>query len=200
MLTEEATNTMYEAEIAQKVNEWKTKYCQGTLSKWEMDSLSYYYAPHELAGINNAKYKIVNFNSLPEQPIPIGTKKNARTGVEYPQYNMVRIAGTVLNADKAKHIVTVLTVYGVVDVKFYKMAFINYNKRISKVDEKGKKTVIEGSWFTRGNILLINGLRKENMFSPRRDFTPGGYNTSVSLVTGINGGDLVLKHHREKGV
>ena len=199
MLTEEAVTAMYEGEIAQKINEWKEKYCKGSLSKWEMDSLSYYYGPHELANVNNPKYKIVNFNSLPEHPVQTGVKKNSRTGVEYPQYDMCRIAGTVLNTDKAKHIVTLLTVYGVVDVKFYKMAFINYNKRISKIDANGKKTVIEGSWFTRGNLLLINGMRKENMFSPRRDFSVGGYNTSVSLITDIKGGELSLKHHREKG-
>lgn len=199
MLTTEAIEAMYQGELNKQISEWKEKYCQGSISKWEMDSMSYYYSAHELAKITPSVYNVANFNTLPEQPKVVGYKKNARTGVEYPQYEMKRIMGTVLNADKTKHIVTLLTCYGVVDVKFYKMAFINYNKRITKVDDKGKKTVIEGSWFTRGNLLLINGLRKENMFSPRRDFSPGGFNTSVSLITGIkNNNILELKHQREK--
>ena len=199
MLTAEAIDAMYQGELNKQISEWKEKYCQGSISKWEMDSMSYYYSAHELAKITPSVYNVANFNTLPEQPKVVGYKKNARTGVEYPQYEMKRIMGTVLNADKTKHIVTLLTCYGVVDVKFYKMAFINYNKRITKVDDKGKKTVIEGSWFTRGNLLLINGLRKENMFSPRRDFSPGGFNTSVSLITGIkNNNILELKHQREK--
>lgn len=199
MLTAEAIDAMYQGELNKQITEWKEKYCQGSISKWEMDSMSYYYSAHELAKITPSVYNVANFNTLPEQPKVVGYKKNARTGVEYPQYEMKRIMGTVLNADKTKHIVTLLTCYGVVDVKFYKMAFINYNKRITKVDDKGKKTVIEGSWFTRGNLLLINGLRKENMFSPRRDFSPGGFNTSVSLITGIkNNNILELKHQREK--
>lgn len=200
MLTEEATEAMYQGELQQKIAEWKDKYCKGSISKWEMDSMSYYYSAHELAKINPKEYNVANFNTLPEQPKVVGYKKNARTGVEYPQYEMKRIMGTVLNADKTKHIVTLLTCYGVVDVKYYKMAFINYNKRITKVDEKGKKTVIEGSWFTRGNLLLINGLRRDNMFSPRNDFSTGGFNTSTSLITGITNGALQLKHKREKGV
>lgn len=199
MLSDEAVEAMYVAERQAQVDEWKSKYCNGTISKWEMDSLSYYYSGHELAKVDNNVYGIVNFNSLPENPVPSGYRTGKRNNVEYPVYALSKIAGTVLNADKTKHIVSLLTIYGVVDVKFFKMAFINYNKRISKIDEKGKKTVIEGSWFTRGNLLLISGLRKENMFSPRTDYAAGRH-TSVSLITSVNGKTLTLKNAREKGV
>lgn len=196
--SEEAINIMYEGEVNAIKKEWNDKYCRGSISKWEMDSLSCYYSGHELAKVNNGYYNIVDFNTLPVLPVEVSKSVNPKTGVEYSNYNVVRIAGTVLNADKAKHIVTLLTVYGVVDVKFYKMAFIYYNKRISRIGENGKKTVIEGSWFTRGNQLLITGLRKENMFSPRRDYKKG-YTTTVQLITGVNEGKLVLKSNREKG-
>lgn len=199
MLTDEAIDAMYQGELNKQIEEWKEKYCKGSISRWEMDSMSYYYSAHELAHVSPTAYNVANFNTLPEEPVVVGYKVS-RTGVEYPQYETKRIMGTVLNTDKTKHVVTLLTCYGVVDVKFYKMAFINYNKRITKVDDKGKKTVIEAPWFARGNLLLINGMRRENMFSPRRDFSPNGFNTSVSLITEVKNNILVLKHQREKGV
>ena len=38
-----------------------------------------------------------------------------------------------------------------------------------KSKEDVKKTVIEGSWFKRGNKILVSGIRRENMFVPKRD-------------------------------
>lgn len=42
------------------IKEWE-KYADGSLGKWEMDSLSYYYNDHELSGVNFAKYDIADF-------------------------------------------------------------------------------------------------------------------------------------------
>lgn len=197
MSSDTALNALYEAEVEDLIKEWEFKYCMGSQSKWEMDALSYYYSGHELAKVNNGKYNIVNFQDLPLEPQPREYQTNARTGVEYAVYDTVRIAGTVLNADKAKHIVSLLTVYGVVDVKFYKMAFINYNKQISRFNEKGKKEVVEKSWFARGNMLMVSGIRRDNMFHPRRDFAKG-YKTTLQLIQGVTNGELILKSNREK--
>lgn len=197
MSSDEALDALYEAELQDQIKEWEFKYCMGSQSKWEMDALSYYYSGHELRDVSEAKYGVVNFNDLPLQPASKTMQKNPKTGVEYAVYDTVRIMGTVLNADKAKHIVTLLTTHGVVDVKFYKMAFINYNKRITKINEKGKKEVIEGSWFTRGNMLLVAGIRRDNMFHPRRDFAKG-YKTTLQLIQGVTNGELILKSNREK--
>lgn len=197
MSSDEALDALYEAELQDQIKEWEFKYCMGSQSKWEMDSLSYYYSGHELRDVSEAKYGVVNFNDLPLQPAPKTMQKNPKTGVEYAVYDTVRIMGTVLNTDKAKHIVTLLTTHGVVDVKFYKMAFINYNKRITKINEKGKKEVIEGSWFARGNMLMVSGIRRDNMFHPRRDFAKG-YKTTLQLIQGVTNGELILKSNREK--
>lgn len=197
LATPEAKDLFYEKEKEEFINKLQQKYCIGNISKWEMDSLNFYYHNHELANIDNARYNICNFNLLPETPKILRYKVNSHTGIEYPIYQLNRIAGTVLNTDKTKHIVTLLTVFGVVDVKFYKFSFIQYNKRISKIVD-GKKQIIEPSWFTRGNKLLITGVRKENMFIPRKDIDQKIYGT-VQLITEVNKDSLILKSQRAKG-
>ena len=188
----------YEAEINEYITQQQEKYCQGDLSSWEFDALTCYMGKHELLGVNNVRYGIVDFNKLPETLKPIGTKIS-RSGKEYNVYDTVRIAGTVVGADNSKHILTISTPYGIVDVKFYKEEYIHYNKNISEMvsDDKGKtkKETIEKSWFTRGNKLLISGVRRENMFIPKRNWDKG-YTHTVELITKA-GYDLELKSNRE---
>ena len=194
MGTKEAAQKFYEQEKQTIIDSYYTKYCQGGYSAWEMSSMSFYYSGHELAGVSDSSYGIRNFYSLEEEPRIIQIIKNEKTGREYPKYELCRIAGTVLNTNKTKHIVTILTKYGVVDVKFYKLNFIHYNERISKLID-GKKTVLENSWFTRGNKLLITGYRRENVFVPK---TNSWKDPTVQLITGVEQGRLVLKPQREK--
>ncbi|SNZ10023.1 DNA polymerase-3 subunit alpha [Terribacillus aidingensis] len=144
-------------------SEWE-KYASGSLSRWEMDSLSYYYHEHELSGVNRSKYSIENFFDLPKEPIK-GRPYTWR-GKQLYEYEITRIIGTVLDRDKTKHTVTLLTPDGVVTVKMYGGAFGHYNRQIS--DKVGdKKQVIEKSWFTRGNMLLFSGFRRGNNFIPK---------------------------------
>ena len=197
--SKEGCQAFYEAEINAYIEEQQMKYCQGDLSTWEFDALTCYMGDHELSKVNISKYGIVDFNTLPEKLEPIGTKINARSGKEYNVYNTVRIAGTVVGTDNGKHILTISTSYGIVDVKFYKEEYIYYNKNISEMvtDSKGKtkKETIEKSWFTRGNKLLISGVRRENMFIPKKNWDKG-YTHSVELITKA-GYDLELKSARE---
>lgn len=81
------------------------KYCQGSESSWEMETMSFYHSGHELSKMNDAEYGVVDFNTLPEIP---GDSK---------QY--CGIAGTVIETNNTRHTVSLLTKYGVVDVKFY---------------------------------------------------------------------------------
>ena len=197
--SKEGCQAFYEGELNAVISEQKDKYCQGNDTAWEFDALTCYMREHELMHINFDRYNIVDFNSLPEQLISTGKRKNAKTGREYNTYNLVRIAGTVVGTDNNKHIVTVLTPTGVVDIKFYKENYIHYNQNISEiVREEGKKdqkVTIEKSWFARGNKLLITGVRRENMFLPKADWE-GGY-PAVALITGIHY-DLDLKKNRKK--
>jgi DNA polymerase-3 subunit alpha len=170
------------------------KYCKGTPSKWEMDSLSYYYHEHELKNVDRMKYNISNFNDLPSQPEIEGVfKRKERT---FSKYKLNKIVGTVLDRDKVRHIVTLLTPDGVVTVKFYSGAFIWYDKQISERDEDDKKTVIETSWFKRGNLLMITGIRRDDKFYPKK-YADSIYQHTVCSIEQVNeDGTLILRTER----
>ena len=143
---------------------WK-KYCSGNISKWEMDSISYYNHEHELAKLNYYQYNISNFFDLPEEPVIENSFPAKDTGQMIHLFKIERIAGTVLDKNKNKNMITLLTREGVVNVKIFGDVFTKYDKQISfKNEETGKKTVIEKSWFKRGNKIIVTGIRRGDMF------------------------------------
>lgn len=172
------------------------KDCLGNISKWEMDSISFYYHPHELFYVNESCY-FDNFNELPEEPIIEDFFKIK--GKSVPIYKLSRIAGTVLNKDKLKNTVTLLTLDGVVNVKIWQNQFVKYDKQISKKDEvTGKKKVIEKSWFSRGNKLIIVGIRRGDNFIPKI-YKSSIYSTPISLITNIDdNGEILVKDERDE--
>jgi DNA polymerase III subunit alpha len=142
------------------------KYLDGDISKWEMDSICFYNHPHELSNINKQYYEETNFNLLSPKP-EIEKVINFKNGVQVPIFKLSKIYGTVLDKDKTKNTISVLTNYGVVKVKIWKNQFVKYDRRISRIGDDGKKHIIEKSWFSRGNKLLIIGIRREDMFYPK---------------------------------
>lgn len=172
---------------------WQEK-VPGTISCWEMQSLNFYYSGHELLNVNKKLYQIENFFDKPQEPELSGTYWYK--GQEKPRFKLTRIAGTVLDKNKNKNTVTLLTLDGVVDVKFYKGQFSFYDKQIVEVDELGKKTTLEKSWFQRGNILLVTGFRRDEQFIPRK-YTDSIFKHSLQLITAINeDGTLDLQSER----
>ena len=138
------------------VDEIKRKYAQGNRAKQEMAALGYYYSFHELEA---PEYKdwidslgVVDFNSLPEQPIVEAEFKGRKI------FKLYRIAGTSIGRDKQKHIVGFETTSGFLKAKFYRAQFLKYDKQIT-ID--GKK---EPSWFFRGQKLLLTGYRAGDQF------------------------------------
>ena len=159
------------AELLVSVNErlmsetWN-KYCTGSLSKWEMDSVSFYSHEHELCGLDMDRYELTDFFDLPEDPIvdrviPI-------KGKQVPILKLFRICGTVLDRDKAKKTVTLLTTSGVVTVKIFGGVFAQYDKQISERGADGKKHVIEKSMFSRGNKIIVIGVRDGDAFRAKK--------------------------------
>lgn len=172
---------------------WR-KYAKGSISRWEMDSLSFYHHEHELASVNGAAYGVENFFNMPEDP-PILTLKSFGKR-QYPIYRLYRIMGTVLGRDKLKRIVTLLTLDGVVNVRVWQSQFVKYDKQISVVGADGKKTIVEKSWFTRGNRLLITGLRRGDYFIPKV-YSRHEYEHPFEIIDGVgDDGDLILKSER----
>ena len=157
--------------LLEQVNERLTydtwnKYCQGNLSKWEMDAVSFYSHEHELANVNTKAYEITNFNDIPENPvveriIPI-------KGRQIPIFKLYRIAGTILDKDKNKKTVTLLTTSGVVTVKIFGQVFSHYDKQISEKGADGKKHVIEKSWLSRGNKIIVTGIKQSDGFLAKK--------------------------------
>ena len=158
------------------------KYCEGSLSKWEMDSVSFYSHEHELQNINEREYGFSDFYKLNENPdidriIDIKGKK-------VPLFKIHRIIGTVLDKDKAKKTVTLLTKSGVVTVKIYGAVFNHYDKQLSERGADGKKHVIERSWFQRGNKIIVTGIRREDSFLAKK-YSRTPYHL-VELITEIH--------------
>jgi DNA polymerase-3 subunit alpha len=165
-----------------------------SISQWEMDSLSYYYHDHELAAVDFQKYGLDNFNELSEQPTVVN--EYVSKGIPRQEFKLNRIAGTVLDKDKNKHQVTLLTTDGVVTIKLYAGAFSHYNKQISKPIGKDKKEIVESSWFTRGNKLLVTGFRRGNKFVPRK-YKNSIYQHTIALIKEIDPeGSLILQTER----
>lgn len=172
------------------------KYASGTISAWEMDSLCFYYHEHELAEIDTEKYSIVNFSELPEEPEII--EWTTRGERKFPKFKLDRIMGTVLDRNKNKHTVSLLTTEGVITVKLYSGAFSHYDKQVSKKNPDGTKTIKEKSWFTRGNKLLICGYRRGKRFRPKK-YADTIYQHTISLITDIRkDGSISLQTEREK--
>jgi len=172
---------------------WQEK-VSGNISKWEMDSLSFYYNKHELADVDCELHLINDFSILPE--VPKVTEHYIYRGKERPRFQLYRICGTVLDKDKNKHTIALLTTTGVVTVKFYKGQFNFYDKQISETDENGKKTVLEKSWFGRGNKLLITGFRRGDQFIPKK-YVDSAYRHTLQLIIDIDDkGELKLQSER----
>ena len=154
-LLEQLNNALFQ-------EEWN-KYATGSLSTWEMTSLGFYYHDHELTNVNDNQYGIVEYNTLPEQPIVDYTFK--RNGREIPIFKTFRLCGTVIAKDDLKSSISILTKdSGVVTVKMTRDYYARYNAQLSEIGIDGKKHVMEKGWFKRGTLVVVNGYRRQNQF------------------------------------
>lgn len=173
---------LLEAINSRIIQETWDKYCLGSLSKWEMDAISFYSHPHELANIRNEVYGFSDFYDLPENP-DIDRTINIK-GKTIPLFKIRRITGTVLDKDKPKKTVTLLTNEGVVTVKIFGPVFNHYDKQISEKGVDGKKYIIEKSWLARGNRIIVSGIRREDSFIAKKySRTPWHL---IELITNID--------------
>lgn len=139
------------------------KCAEGSYSKWEMDSLGMYYHDHELFNIQQSYYEIVDYEDLNQIPVVDYTFK--RNGISIPIFKTNRIIGTVIDKDNTHSSISILTPRGtVVNVKMNRDYFAKYNRRIQDLNENGEKKVVETGWFKRGSLVILNGIRRGDLF------------------------------------
>lgn len=163
------------------------KYALGNISKWEMDSLSFYSSPHELINLS-PMYNVCNYFNLSENPIIDKIFNKGDKSIVLYKLNV--IAGTVIDKNKSKHIVTLLTINGVVNIKFYKTQFAKYDRQLSERGADGKKKIVEKSWFTRGNKLMIVGIRRDDFFIPKI-YSNSIYDSSIMLIDNVSDDGII---------
>lgn len=163
------------------------KNCGGTREKWEMESICYYTDKHELDLLPIGDYNTKNFCDLPKEPVIVATKQ--WRGREIHEFRVDVIAGTVVEKNKNKAIITLATPSGdVVDIKMDKGRFSYYDRT----------TENDKSWLTRGNKLMIVGYRRGETFYPKV-YRSNYYQHSLMKIDGIdfNTGRLKLKFEKE---
>ena len=172
------------------------KYASGNISSWEMEVLCFYYHDHELKDVNRFKYGFVNFNDLPEEPEVDRTFMKNDKPIYI--YKLHKICGTCIAKNKTKSTVTLLTPDGVVNVKFRKEYFSLFDKQISVRGADGVKHVVEKSWFNRGSMIVVMGIRSEDNFVSKKYASSGGH--QLYKIDAIEpDGDLILRNTRYQG-
>ena len=192
--------TDYQDNILQSLNEaifledWK-KYAQGNLSSWEMEVLCFYYHDHELINIDKQRYGFANFFELPEEPEV--ERSFWKGNKQINMYKLSKICGTCIAKNKTKSTVTLLTTDGVVDVKFRKEYFALFDKRISARGDDGNKHIIEKSWFDRGSMIIVQGIRMDDMFMAKKYASSGGH--QLYKIDKVIEDEIVIRSTRAQG-
>ena len=114
-------------------------------------------------------------------------------------FKLYKICGTCIAKNKAKSTVSLLTTDGVVNVKFRKEYFALFDKQISVRGADGVKHVVEKSWFNRGSMIVVMGIRSGDDFVSKKYASAGGH--QLYKITSINeeDGSLILQDARFQG-
>lgn len=172
------------------------KYAKGNISSWEMEALCFYYHDHELKNVDNSKYGFADFFNLPEEPVV--DKIFKRGNAKIPIYKLTKICGTCIAKNKTKNTVYLLTTTGVVPVKFRQEYFALFDKQTFQRNEDGTKKVIEKSWFNRGQMIVVQGMRRSDEFVVKKYASSNGH--QLYKIDEVNSdGTLVLRSERKQG-
>ena len=101
--------------------------------------------------------------------------------------------------DKNKSTISLLTTNGVVNVKFRKEYFAMFDKQISERGDDGVKHVIQKSWFNRGNMIVVQGIRSGDNFIVKKYQSTGGHQL-YRIEEIFEDGSLVLTDSRPTGI
>lgn len=172
----------HQQELMDKLNqqlfeEEFVKYATGSQLQWELDSLNFYYSGHPLGGV-----------TYPCEITPLQELKENELdgywlikGKMVPKYKLRTIAGTVIDKDKVKSIVTLQCPDGVIDIKIPKQQFARYAHTIASINEDGDKDILEDSFFNKGTHLLVTGILRGNIFVPKV-YKSTGFDSILKIV------------------
>lgn len=149
------------------LEQW-SKYGVNSLAEGEMKSMRTYLVEHPLANVETNLH-ISDLEELEKREMD---KPFIIKGKVIPKPKVHHILGTVINKNKLKNMITVLTPQGPIDVKVWKQTFAYYDKKI--VDfVNNEKVVKQNSFFEIGTYLLLTGaLQGENFILKKYKDTP----------------------------
>ena len=142
------------------------------VNRWSLETCSFYNNNHEYSHVDANKYNITPYEELPEEPEFVVQSWGKR---KWRQYSLSQILGVVLDKNDNHHMITILDFHNnVVNVKFDSNFYALMKAQLSETDENGKKTVVDKSWLSRGQGLILTGYRfGEN------DFKLKNYSSSI---------------------
>lgn len=182
-------------EASDRRQEFWRRDCLGSVEQWEMESISFYINRHELEDYPlDQFFNISNFEDMPEEPEIIGWS-NGRGGKKWPKLKKYQIAGTVVDNDPNKGIATLITQFGVVQVRVGKGRFQNYHKKIM-VGEGKNRVNIDDTWFKRGTKLVCIGYRRHNDFYCNAK--DSGFQHTIMRINGVEDGKLLVQQEKRK--
>lgn len=161
------------------LEQWE-KYGMDNVEQGEMQSMRMYVKDHELADIS-LPYVISDLSKIEEEE---ADGNFFIEGKIIPRYVIHHIVGTVVDKNKLKSKITVLTPDGPAEVKIWKNQFAFYDQTL--IDQNGEeKTVRQASFFEIGTHLMLTGMKRGNQFVLKKY-----KNTKVD--------DTILKIHLKK--
>ena len=85
-----------------------------------------------------------------------------------------------------------------VNVKFRKEYFALFDKQISARGADGVKHIVEKSWFNRGSMIIVTGIRSGDDFISKKYASTGGH--QLYKIDSIDSnGDIKLRSERYQG-
>lgn len=141
------------------------KYCGGNELQWELDSMNFYFRGHPLAKV--IKQLPIAVNKVSD--IVEGAQDGFFfiKGKQIPRMKLYTLAGTVIDKDTTKGLVTIQCPSGVVSLKIYKDLFATLAATVGDIDANGDKEIEQTGFFDKGNHLLVTGIQRGATFVPK---------------------------------
>lgn len=140
------------------LEEWQ-KYKMDNNKQGEMQSMRIYISGHELQDLE-LNIPLSEFDTMQE------AEENGQffiDGKYFPRYFIRHIVGTVVDKNKLKRKITVLTPHGPAEIKVWKDQFAHYDQTLLDPNSAEHK-VLQESFFEIGTHLLLTGIKRGNNF------------------------------------